>query len=256
MNPSHVDLLFAYALAAAAQEDPGFQELGPIHLLKYVYLGDLAYAEVHDGQTFTGAPWRFHHFGPWSPEVFQRLEPAMEKMGAVVRSFPSSFREEDAKRWRLTDPAELERLEGRVPGEAARSIRQAVRRFGSDTTSLLHYVYQTAPMLQAAPGEGLVFEARQTLPQQESAEVEPEALPKLSRTRLKKLQARVREMFREKKKNEAGVPDSPPRYDDVFEAGTRWLDGLAGEDLAPAQGQLRFSREVWKSRGRRAGDLP
>jgi hypothetical protein len=43
-----------YILAAAGQEDYGNREVGPIHLINYVYLADLAFAERHGGETFTG----------------------------------------------------------------------------------------------------------------------------------------------------------------------------------------------------------
>jgi len=42
MDIKRVDLLLKYILAAAGQEDPGNREVGPIHLVKYVYLADLA----------------------------------------------------------------------------------------------------------------------------------------------------------------------------------------------------------------------
>lgn len=55
LDQHRVDLLLQYTLVRAAQEDDWRdRELGPIHLLKYVYLADCAYAERHEGQTFTG----------------------------------------------------------------------------------------------------------------------------------------------------------------------------------------------------------
>ena len=42
MDIKKVDLLLKYILAAAGQEDPGHREVGPIHLIKYVYSADLA----------------------------------------------------------------------------------------------------------------------------------------------------------------------------------------------------------------------
>ena len=48
MKPARVEAVFGYALAVAAQADhPRDRELGPIHLLKYLYLADVAYAEAH-----------------------------------------------------------------------------------------------------------------------------------------------------------------------------------------------------------------
>jgi hypothetical protein len=42
MDINKVDLLLKYILAAAGREDYGNREVGPIHLIKYVYLADLA----------------------------------------------------------------------------------------------------------------------------------------------------------------------------------------------------------------------
>jgi len=50
MDIKRVDLLLKYILTAAGQEDLGQQELGPIHLIKYVYLADLIFAEKHGGK--------------------------------------------------------------------------------------------------------------------------------------------------------------------------------------------------------------
>ena len=97
MDIKRVDLLVKFILTAAGQEDPGHRELGPIHLIKYVYLADLIFAEKHSGETFTGAPWRFHHFGPWAPEVYSRIEPFITEVGARVRQIPSSKAEEFLK---------------------------------------------------------------------------------------------------------------------------------------------------------------
>jgi hypothetical protein len=42
MDINKVDLLLKYILAIAGREDYGNREVGPIHLIKYVYLADLA----------------------------------------------------------------------------------------------------------------------------------------------------------------------------------------------------------------------
>ncbi len=97
MNPARIEEVFGYALAVAAQADhPRDRELGPIHLLKYLYLADLAHAETHDGETYSGVSWRFHKFGPWAVEAFQQIEPAMAHLGAGCRQFASSYRDDSA----------------------------------------------------------------------------------------------------------------------------------------------------------------
>jgi hypothetical protein len=75
MKSSKIDLLIQYAILIAGQEDEYFdRQLGPIHLIKYVYLADLAYAEHNYGETFTGIDWQFYKFGPWSQTCKQGLE--------------------------------------------------------------------------------------------------------------------------------------------------------------------------------------
>lgn len=55
MKSNKIDLLIQYAILIAGQEDEyPDRQLGPIHLIKYVYLADLAYAERNGGETFTG----------------------------------------------------------------------------------------------------------------------------------------------------------------------------------------------------------
>jgi len=48
--------LLKYILASAGQEDPGPREVGPIHLIKYVYLADLIFAEKHRGKPIPAPP--------------------------------------------------------------------------------------------------------------------------------------------------------------------------------------------------------
>ena len=84
MNLAGVDLVVQYALLEAGRRDDLFdRELGPIHLVKYAYLADLAHAERRGGETFTGAPWKFYHYGPWAQEVHARIAPALAAIDAI-----------------------------------------------------------------------------------------------------------------------------------------------------------------------------
>ncbi|WP_146155287.1 hypothetical protein [Enhygromyxa salina] len=67
-----VDLLVTCAVSAAELQEYPNDCLGPIHVLKYIYLADLAHAEQH-GETFTGANWQFYNFGPWGQLPLQVL---------------------------------------------------------------------------------------------------------------------------------------------------------------------------------------
>ncbi|MCK1859649.1 hypothetical protein MXE00_14905, partial [Legionella pneumophila] len=83
LNTENVDLIIQYSILAAGDEDEYLdRQLGPIHIIKYVYLADLYYAKFNTGQTFTGADWSFYKFGPWSQEVNIRIEPALQAIHA------------------------------------------------------------------------------------------------------------------------------------------------------------------------------
>lgn len=256
MDPKKIDLVIQYALAVAGEaEDFRERELGPIHLIKFLYLADLAYAKA-ERTSFTGVRWRFHKFGPWAVEAFQRIEPAVQSIHAVERRF-SNANNDEGIRWRAKDPSLVQELESRLPWPIAREVKRAVRQYGNDTTGLLHFVYKTPPMLKAAPGEFLdllATEARET--EAPVAESVSRSLPELSKTKVKKLQAFVKERREEKRRTGKLItPDPAPRYDEVFASGRDWLEGLAGEPVRAEKGQLHFSDEVWKSPGRRDPEI-
>lgn len=153
-NPKtkEVDRLLQFILATAGREDDFRErELGPIHLIKYLYLADLAYAEEHDGETYTGIRWKFHHFGPWSTQAYERIEPALREIGATCKTLPSKY-EEDMVRWTIRDDDLYRRLWDELPNEVARSVRKYVHQFDGITEDLLHFVYNTVPMLKGRPG--------------------------------------------------------------------------------------------------------
>ncbi|SRR6266545_90939 len=126
MDVARLDLMLQYALAAAGQEDPGQGELGPIHLIKYAYLADLAHAERHGGETFTGVPWRFFHFGPWALEVNDRIEQAAAAVNAERRAFTSARYEGEFVRYLVPDDALYERLARQLPAEISSAVKRAV----------------------------------------------------------------------------------------------------------------------------------
>lgn len=257
MDARKVDLIIQYALAVAGEADDfRDRELGPIHLVKFVYLADLAHAQQEGGQTFTETDWKFHHFGPWSVGVFQRIPVAAEGIGAEKRQFPSQFKEEDAVRWRSRGGDLLDKLDALLPRSVTSSVWRAVRDYGNDTRSLLHHVYCTPPMLKAAPGELLDFGTvteEKVLPSEDAAL----PLPEISRTKAKRLKALVQSKLEEKRQARKLVaPDPPPRYDEVFEKGQEWLDGLAGPAVEPVSGRLHFSERVWKSSARGEPEIP
>lgn len=259
---SRVDRVLQYALLVAGEQDElSDRKLGPIHLLKYVYLADLLHAKKHKGATYTGIEWKFHKFGPWSQSVNERIEPALNAIGADKQSLPSDYGEkQDWVRWYLRDEHRLKEKEHQLPLAIRSHLRGDILKFGKDTQGLLHHVYSTKPMLSAAPGEHLDFSVAADAPDDKSA---PKQLrmDSLSNKKKKKFKERMHELQekyknRQQKDRELISPVKSPRYDDVYYEGVAWLDSLAGEQFSESEQVVEFSEEVWKSTTRKGGDVP
>jgi len=257
--------IMRYAVAVASNgDDLRRRELGPIHLIKYVYLADLAYAESQGGVTFTGIPWRFYHFGPWAPEAWREIEPAMDLQAIRRRSFQGRY-QDDVSRWRSEEPELEECLERDLPFVVAQAVRSAVHDFANDTSGLLHHVYRTPPMLRAAPEERLDFTT--VVPEDDEpvpAKTEETPQPPLSKTARKRrkqahnaLRVRFQEALRKSRRTRPSkVKPRPPRYDEVFARGQEWLDSLAGEPIESLEGELLVSEAIWKSPTRSEPRIP
>ena len=262
-DSSRADLIIQYALLLAGEEDESFdRQLGPIHLIKYVYLADLAYARCFDGESFTRAAWRFHDFGPWDAAVFRRVEPAAQAIHAERRTFESGYGEKDWVRYRLRDTEKLDEIERAVPAAIKMHLRREVHEFLGHTPSLLDYVYKTQPMLHAAPEEHLDLSV--VTERKPNDELEPQVgfhradrMEQLSKKKKKQFHERIRKLH-EKRVVEPRLinPVKTPRYDKIYEQGVAWLEELAGSPQLE-RGELiaEFSDEVWKSSTREGGDV-
>ena len=143
-DPRRTDLLFEYLLVTAAHEDDWRnRELGPIHFLKYAYLGDLAYAVKHQGQSYTGGDWRFCHFGPWQAQIHDRIEPALAAIQVDRKTLQSARYDSDFVRFSISRDRDVEqlreRLENELPFGVTGAVRSAIHEFGSNTTALLRH---------------------------------------------------------------------------------------------------------------------
>jgi len=251
IDQAHLDAVFQATLALAGEADDWKErELGPLHLLKYAYLADLAFAEQNDGATFTGVPWRFHHFGPWSEQAHARIDFAAKAVDAERRNFVGDYGE--SARYKA-GPGLLEQVAARLPHPVIAALRRAVREFGNDTYDLLNHVYLTEPMRNAAPGETLVFSAAP--PAEDVRALEAPAGPlstKAKRLRQAKLDAIRQEMrLRLSRPREGRMAMPAPRYDEVFERGSAWIDTLAGEPVPQGTMEAVIGEEMWKSESRR-----
>lgn len=261
-DPSHVDLLLQYILLVAGEEDKYTdRQLGPLHLIKYVYLADLDYARHNEGKTFTGIDWQFYKFGPWSQAVNERIEPALLAIGADKETSPSNDEDKDDRmRWSLRNERLLQENEWKLPTDITMHLKRYVHRFGKDTPNLLDHVYSTKPMLSAAPNEHLDFFLAAEGASSAESEPRPLKMDKLSEKRKKKLKERMHALQgkqKSRKPKELGLvhPGKNPRYDGVYKEGLAWLDDLAGQPLTSGEKEAEFSDGVWKSSTREGGDV-
>lgn len=259
MDTDRVELLIQFALLAAGQNDELFErELSRIHLIKYVYLADLAHARRHDGATWSGVTWQFHHFGPWAAEVNDRIQPALEGIDALERVVSSKYGD-DTIRWHVENDNDSDdlynKIERQLPFEIAGAIRSNVRKFGNETEGLLHHTYLTEPMLRAAPGSILLFVSE---PKAEYAQSAPPVelttkQKKREQAALEEVRKRFSERFSARKMEKANRELAPPpRYDEEFFEGLKWLDSLAGEPPQNGEVLVSFDDNIWDSDTRRA----
>jgi len=261
IDTEKIDFLLQYVLVVAGQDTGWDREIGMIHLIKYVYLADLAYAENHNGQLYTGIPWRFYHFGPWAEEVYQRIEPALMAIGAEKKIIPNPRDEKDVIRWIKSDDELFDRLGNQLDLIVMGCIQKDVRRFGSDTPELLDFVYRTRPMVNAAPGEYLDFNILRSEAVSEDR-VQPGIASKELTVRQKKkrksalsdLKKRINARLDEKLKQRI-VCAAPPRYDEVFSSGIEWLNSSSEEPLDSGEYMAVISDEMWKSKARYDPDI-
>ena len=260
-SSSRVDLVLQYALLVAGENDEYFdRELGPIHLLKYVYLADLFHAQKNEGATYTSIDWQFYKFGPWSQLVNERIEPALSVIGADKKTFQSDYEDkEEWFRWSMCDEHLLREKEHQIPPAITLHLKRDILKFGKDTQSLLHYVYSTKPMLSAAPHETLDFTSAY-VPSVKEPDPQPLKMDGLSIKKKRNFEKRMCELRerhknRQRKEHKLINPVKNPRYDDVYFEGIAWLDSLAGEPFSEGEYIAEFSEEVWKSAARKGQDV-
>ncbi len=262
-NSQKIDRVLQFSLLTAGQEDFGSRELGPIHLIKYLYLADLEHAK-YKGTPYTNVPWTFYHFGPWDHGAFSRIEPALEAIGARKRTIDSaqSKYEKEFVRWLATDEKLHEELERELPLIVRGVVHKYVHQFNAVTEDLLHYVYTTWPMLNAKPGEALNFNLPDYLRKKKRYGEQDNENEQLTVRQQKKRTESIRVVkseFRKRLKAKRRKPKirlAPPPYDDIYFEGLKTLDSLAGKEISDISGVVSFSDDIWKSKARFDPDVP
>lgn len=263
MKTERVQDLLRYALLTAAREEnPYARALGPIHLLKYLYLSDMIWASKSGGETFTSVAWRFHHFGPYAEEALDPISAlAMDEFVSTI-AVDHARAENEGVRYRIRADADLRReLEDRLPLLSRRTLKEYVHLFTNDTSALLHHVYATPPMLRAAPGARLLFEPAGPDYEAGEPDVSPSTLTEKQRKRRREgLAARkavsAAALSEAMAATMAPSVGRPPRYDDLYFEGSRWLDELAGEPPPGGDITVTVDDTIWLSPNRTRTDVP
>lgn len=267
VDAQRLERVYAYILAVASEADGRPVGLGPIHLLKYAYLADLSFAQSPRGagRGYTGVAWTFHNFGPWSVEAHKAIGPTVLRLGAHEETFEGQGGV--AIRWTLRLEDDADQFGTDLPASVAGSVRREVKRYGADTASLLHHVYDTPPIRSGRPGQPLdlsTVDPPETIDAGVAAEVAAEvaavAPGKLSRKASERRQAayedaRTRIRVALARAATKRVPASPPpRYDQVFLEGTALLDALAGPPPPHERATVTIDPSIWERP--RLGKLP
>ncbi len=177
--------------------------------------------------------------------MFERIEPALCDIEAEKKVIQSD-KYKDFTRWKCNDQRLIDKIGNAIDSLTAIAVKYNVSRYGSDTESLLHYVYSTEPMVHAAPHEYLDFT---TCIKEQAAPVEDAAPPVLSLKKQKKRKEKIADikqivqekMAKKREEQEKQLSSQPlPRYDDVFFQGIEVLERLAGDEVAPQKKHMFF----------------
>jgi len=229
--------LIKYIVWYATQNE---MKLTTVRLVKFLYLADLYYARVHGGQTATGFPWGFVHYGPYCSEAMDAIDNAVSDGIIDKKTYQSKFADTDEYHIFLCYDDEVEAPAEYLSAVIVSYLEQVVRKYGEDTPALLDHVYfETEPMLDVRPGDQLDFSLAKPIESLQPIEIKtlPKEKIELARKHIKRLA--------EKTKKETGDLVSENAeiakwMDEKYYAALEYLDE---EDLEPGlEGVARIER--------------
>ena len=206
---------FAEAILAVLRiaRESGVGKLARTPLTKFVYLLDLYAAEERGGKTFSGAEWRFWHFGPYADALDAKLD-ELAAQGAIQ----SEAREKTDKEYTLFylgewSTAQTPQALG-LPADVGARLADAMKRFNFDLPGLLNHVYfETAPMQGARPGDALDFSKAQKL--NWSRDVKPHRFGVADKTKAKRIRELAAKLGENRRAAAFQLP-SRPVYDEHY----------------------------------------
>ncbi|MGF1612142.1 MAG: hypothetical protein ACFCUQ_22305 [Kiloniellales bacterium] len=182
-------------------------------LVKFLYLLDLYFAQSQ-GETFSGWPWAFVHYGPYCRESTDAIDRATERGILAAHSYESKFSDED---YRLYGPGEQLRddlvgmVQSALPAYVRSHLFADVHEWCDDTFGLLDFIYfRTGPMKAANPGDLLSFQGETEI---DYTQFQPVKMLPLSNTKKRTLRERLKSMKGDLKRIST---TSPAPYDSEY----------------------------------------
>jgi len=217
------------AVLRAARE-AGAGKLTRTQLTKFVYLLDLYVAEETGKATFTGAQWKFWHFGPFAAELDTRVD-TLAAEGAIQ----SEARENVDKEYTLfylgewSSAKPLEALG--LSHQTRTKLMEQLKLYRFDLPGLLNHVYfETAPMIGAKPGQPLDFAKAQRLDWRK--DVRPYRFGVSDKAKANRIRELVTGMGKQRRE-QAFILTNRPIYDEHY------LHAVADADFEPGDGPHR-----------------
>lgn len=217
--------LIRYIVWYATQQDT---RLTTNRLVKFVYLADLYFARIKKGQTLTGLPWRFVHYGPYCGEVWRAIHQAAEDGLICKKSYESNFADFGEYDLFWCPGIEAGELGEQIHIGVLGQLQNAIRKFGDDTPQLLDYVYfETEPMKNVRKGDLLDFSLADDI-----RPVKKVKLKKLSPETVKQAREKIRKLSdgvnADKERLRQSERERAKYKDDLY---YRFLEYLNGEEL-------------------------
>lgn len=157
-------------------------------LMKYLYLLDLYMAEETQGNTWTGAAWRFHHFGPYAQALADDIDLLAGK-SLIQEITGGGGSSKDYTLYSIGEWSTAKSLEALgFPRDARMRLGEAIREFAQNLSGLLDMVYfRTEPMRGVRPGQDLSFASARKV--DFKADIKPVQIPVTDSARAANIQA-------------------------------------------------------------------
>lgn len=204
--------------------------LTTVRLVKFLYLADLYYARAYRGETITKFPWAFVHYGPYCTEAMEAIGGAVSTGIICKKTYESKFANADEFHIFTCHDEEVEPLDMFFPIEALSLLQVAIKKYGEDTAALLDHVYfETEPMIDAKPKEGLDFSTAKPIERSRQTRVQ-----KLSKEKIELARKYIKRLSEKTKTDMSRLKDEDTEMakwkDEVYYSALGYLDD---EDLEP-----------------------